>query len=118
MFVRIKSLDRNYDAKAQYAKHSPVPPDHTSIDPGTGVETWVWNMEVTRKRLIENPEPETIVGKTVWELYKAECRYTVAFDAQGNRMDSRFTGAGCFDKDGKLYKRDGESDFAYDFLSI
>jgi uncharacterized lipoprotein NlpE involved in copper resistance len=96
-FIELKSADRRCTTQVQYLRKLPVDPDRVTVDPKTKVETWAWDTRVHRIKLDDSSEYR-------YGGYYADCTYEVDFDPQGNKIDSRFIGSGCFTKGGSLYQ--------------
>lgn len=106
-FHRLKSADKFCNTQAHYLRKLDVPPHRIAVDPKTGVETWAWDTDVQREKRMDKTQ-----GDPYWyEGYYVVCTYEVRFDKDGNKLDSRWVGSGCFNSRGELYNEGG---FLYD----
>jgi hypothetical protein len=70
-----------------------------TVDPKTKVETWAWDTKVLHTKLNDKA-----AGAEYWYgSYSMPCTYEVDFDQQGNKIEDRWIGSGCFTKGGLLY---------------
>lgn len=100
MIYELTSANKFCNTQAQYLHKLPIPPHRTAIDPETGVETWAWDTDVRHER-----RADKAAGAPYWyEGYYMDCTYEVDFDPEGNKIDARWIGGGCFNSRGQLYE--------------
>lgn len=99
-FIRLKSINRMCKTQECVTHKATVPPHRITMDTESNVTTWAWDTDVLRER-----HADKAAGAPYWyEGYYMDCTYEVDFDPEGNKIDARWIGAGCFNSRGELYR--------------